>query len=298
MQGGLSRTASLQAQIELSGQQREPGSSNAWVDTGTRSLRLKNAPGFPTISSTSFGGTVGLDSRTPGGVLLGAALTIGGQAQRFSTGGHCDQADEALSLYATGHTGRIWGNAVATFGLLQDRIARPVTLGLFTDPNRADTDGHSLALALRGGCDFHLGPVATGPVVGAVLQQVHLAGFTEAGASAVTSLAIGGQTRNTGVSQLGWHAAIDLGPWQVFADAEWNHDWAGRNREMTAALTSIATTPYTTSAAPVAADWATATLGISCKLNSRLMLRVATTVVLGNPQVTSYGGELALSAGF
>jgi outer membrane lipase/esterase len=173
-----------------------------------------------------------------------------------------------------------------------------VPLGIFTDRNRADTAGQSLALALRGGRDFRFGSITTGPMVGAVLQQVYLDGFTETGTSGVTALAFGGQTRDARIGQLGWRAAVDVGNWRIFADASWNHDWADRNREVTAALTSVATAPFTADAVPVSADWGTATFGTSYRFNSRALLRATASVVLGNPQVTSYGGELGLTFGF
>jgi outer membrane lipase/esterase len=298
VQSGLARTASLQTQIGYSGQTRAPRSRNAWFAAGANSLRLKNAPGFPRISAHPFGGTVGVDYSTSGGMLLGAALTAGGQRQQFSTGGHCNQVDEAVSLYVATKAGHWWGDAVATAGLMQDSIARQVPLGIFTDRNRADTDGKSLSLALRGGRDFHLGSITTGPMVGAVLQQVHLDGFTETGTSGVTALAFGGQTRDARIGQLGWRAAVDAGNWRIFADASWNHDWADRNRAVSAALTTVATAPFTADAAPVSADWGTATLGTSYRFNSRTTFRATATVVLGNPQVTSYGGELGLIFGF
>ena len=42
---------------------------------------------------------------------------------------------------------------------------------------------------------------------------------------------------------------------------------------VTASLTSVAAPSYTMDAVPVASDWATASLGTSYKLNSRVMLR-------------------------
>ena len=125
------------------------------------------------------------------GIILGAAVTAGGLTQQFSTGGNFSQAEEALSLYAAYRSGPVWGNAVASYGLLQDHIARQVILGTFTDQNNADTNGQSLALALRGGGDFKLGAVTTGLVAGMVLQQINLNGFTETGTSGVSALSFG-----------------------------------------------------------------------------------------------------------
>ena len=73
--------------------------------------------------------------------------------------------------------------------------------------NSADTDGHSLALALRGGGDFKFGQLTTGPVAGLVLQQVHLNGFTETGISGASALSFGSQTREL-VCEPAWLARM------------------------------------------------------------------------------------------
>ena len=137
-------------------------------------------------------------------------MTAGGQSQGFSTGGHFSQQAETLSLYAAYRAGPAVGQRRSGYGLLQNHVARTVTLGIFTDQNNVTPMDIRLALALRGGYDFHLGPVTTGPVVGAVLQQVRIDGFTETGFSGLTALSFGSQTRGSAVTQLGWRASLDL----------------------------------------------------------------------------------------
>ena len=298
VQVGLARATTIQQQIDLSSEHRGPNGINIWTSAGASGLTVKNAPNFPNVSGPPFGGTVGADYLLPGGVIVGAAFTAGGMAQRFSTGGNYTEADEAISLYAAYRSGPAWGNVVAGYGLLQDHVARQVPLGIFTDQNSADTNGHSLGLALRGGGDFQFGQVATGPVAGMVLQQVRLNGFTETGTSGVTALAFSEQTRNSAVSQLGWRGSVELGDWQPFAEVAWNHEWGGKNRTVTASLTSIAAPPFTEAAAPVGSNWATALLGVSYKLSSQVILRGAVSAVIDNPQVISYGGELGLNISF
>jgi len=298
VQGGLARASTIQQQVDLSGQHRGPNGINVWVSAGASALTVKNAPNFPSASGPPFGGTVGADYQLPGGVIVGAALTAGGMTQRFSSGGDYTQVGEAFSLYAAYRSGPAWGNAVASYGLLQDRLARQVPLGLFTDQNSADTDGHSLALALRGGGDFTFGLVTTGPVVGAVLQQVRLNGFTETGTSGVTALSFSGQTRNSFVSQLGWRGSVDLGDWQPFAEADWNHEWGGANRTITASLTSITAPPFTAAAAPVASNSASLLVGTSYQLAPQVILRGAVTAMVASPQVIGFGGGLGLNVGF
>ncbi len=298
VQGGLARAATIQGQIDLSGQHRGPNGIDVWVSAGASALGIKNAPNFPNISGTPFGGTVGADYLTPAGVIVGAAVTAGGQTQHFSTGGSFSQVGEAVSLYAAYRAGPVWGNAVASYGLLQNNVARQVPIGIFTDQDSGNTNGNSLALALRGGGDWHIGPVTTGPVVGVVLQQAHIDGFTETGSSGFSALSFGSQTLNSAVSQLGWRAAVDAGAWQPFVEMDWNHEWAGKNRTVTASLTSIAAPSYTAAAAPVASDWATVFVGTSYRLSQLVMLRGAFSAFVVNPQVVSYGGELGLSVAF
>jgi outer membrane lipase/esterase len=298
VENGFSRTSSLQHQIESPQRGHAPGSIDTWGNAGASTLRLRNDAGYPTMSGTFFGGSVGADYQTRSGMILGAAITAGGQNQHFSSGGHCDQADEALSFYVTGKTGCYWGDALATVGLQQYRIARQVPLGLFTDQNRADTDGRTIAFALRGGREFGIGAIVTGPVLGVNLQQVRFNGFTEAGAAGVTALWFGAQSRDAYVGQLGWRAAVDAGDVRFSADAEWNHDWNGGTRKVTAALTSSDTAPYTVAAAPVSKDWATIVIGATYRVTSRASLRVNASAMFGNPRVTSYGGGASLSMGF
>ena len=91
---------------------------------------------------------------------------------------------------------------------------------------------------------------------------------------------------------------MDVGPWQPFADVEWNHELGGRNWSITTALTSIAAPSYTAAAAPVVADWATMSLGTSYALNSRATLRAAVSAEVFTPQLVAYGGVLSVSLAF
>lgn len=298
VQVGRARVATIQRQIDLSGQHRGPNGVNAWITGGAASLNFQNLPNFPNASGTPFGGSMGADYQTDSGIIVGMAVTAGSQTQGFSTGGHFRQTAEALSLYAAYRTGPLWADAIASYGLSQNSVARQVTLGVFTDQNNADTDGHGLALALQGGYDFHVGPVTIGPVLGAVLQQVRIGGFTETGSSGVTALSFGGQTQGSAVSQLGWRGSVDLGNWQPFAEMAWNHELANRNRTITASLTSIAAPSWSAAAAPIAPNWATASVGVAYRITPLVTVAAEASAVFINPQATSYGGELGLNISF
>ncbi|MGC8493935.1 MAG: autotransporter outer membrane beta-barrel domain-containing protein [Syntrophobacteraceae bacterium] len=298
VQDTLARSAAIRGQIELSMSRRGPGGVNVWANAGAGSLAIENDPGFSNESGTPFGGSFGIDYLIRPGFILGLAFTASSEEQGFSTGGDFNEVTEAPSLYAACQWEGSWANAIGAYGLFQDSISRRVQLGVFAESDRADTTGQSPSLALRAGRDFSLGRISTGPVAGAVLQQVHVDGFTETGASGVTALSFGSQTRNSYVTQLGWRASIALGDWQPFAEVEWDHDWAGTDRTVTASLTSVAAPSYSLEAVPAAADWATATFGACYRINSQIMLRGGFSVVFLNPQVSSYGGELGLNARF
>jgi len=298
VQGGWARAVTIQGQIDVSEQHRGPCGFNAWTSAGVYSLQVNNATGFPGDSGTPFGGTVGVDYRLPCGLIVGAAFTTDSQSTGFTTGGHFNQVEEAPSLYAAYRKGPVWGNAVATYDAFQERIARSVPLGMFTDQNNANTTGQSFALALRGGFDFSLGRFTTGPVAGVVMQDVRVDGFTETG-SGVTALSFDGQTRESFVSQLGWRISGDMGRLRPFAEANWNHECAGKDRTVTAWLTSSTVAPsYTMDAVPTVSDWATLSLGANYSLKSRMMLRGAVSTMFIDPQMITCGGELGLNVGF
>jgi len=84
----------------------------------------------------------------------------------------------------------------------------------------------------------------------------------------------------------------------AFAEAKWNHEWAGKERTVTAALTSVAAPAYSMDAFPVTSDWATALVGASYKLSSQVTLLGRFSFVFLNPQVSSFGGELGLNVSF
>lgn len=181
---------------------------------------------------------------------------------------------------------------------MQNNVAHQVTIGSFIDQNDGNADGHSLALALRGGYDLHIGRFTIGPVVGAVLQQVRIGRFTKTGTTGLSALSFGSQARGSAVSQLGWRGSVDLGNWQPFSDIEWNHEFASKNRMISASLTSIAAPSWSADAIPIAVNWATASVGVSYKVNPQVIVAAAASAMFARPWASSYGGDLAVNVGF
>jgi outer membrane lipase/esterase len=91
---------------------------------------------------------------------------------------------------------------------------------------------------------------------------------------------------------------MTIGDWQPFAEADWNHGWAGQNRSVTASLISIFAPSYTASAVPVATDWGSLSAGTTYRINARTSWRGALSAMFVNPQVGSYGGGMWLDVGF
>lgn len=298
VQMGLGRATTIQRQIERFDGQRGPTGINVWVSSGADSLRINSADYFPHVSGIPFGGTIGVDYLTPVGILVGAAFTGGSETMWFSSGGNFQQIDESLSLYAAYKHGSLWANAVAGYGWFQDEVTRPVELGIYTDQNHGKTTGQNLLLAFRGGWDFSFLRITTGPVAGVVMQRVDIGGFTETGASGVTALSFDGQTRYSLLSQIGWRLAVDLGKWQPFAEATWVHEWADKDRTISASLTTIDAPSYSMSAAPVVSDWAYASIGSSYQIAPQVTVQCALTAQCFNPQVVTYGGNLGVTVGF
>lgn len=298
VQSSISRSATIQRQVELSSQDRGPKKINGWVTTGYGYSKNEPDDYLPNTSGNPFQGTIGADYQTDSGIIFGGALTAGFQSQDFSTEGDFDQDSQAVSLYTAYQADQFWGNIVASYGFLQNDIHRDVKLGLFTDTNTGDASGHTVSLAFRGGFDIKYNQWMTGPVLGAIFQEAHIGDFTETGTSGATTLSFDNQTRDSQITQLGWRASIALGAWQPFAEAAWNHEWNDDDRTVTTALTSVSAPSFTSLALPVASDWGTATVGTAYTLTSNIMLWGAFSGVFGNDASESYGGEIGFRIGF
>ena len=131
-----------------------------------------------------------------------------------------------------------------------------------------------------------------------MLQQVRIDGFTETGSSGITALSFGSQTQDSAVTQLGWRGSWTLGNWQPFADVEWNHELADKNRTITASLTSI-------SGSVLVHRRRTGRLRLGHRIGRRLLPGQPADDVGPPPQPcssihrsTSYGGELGLNVSF
>jgi outer membrane lipase/esterase len=133
-------------------------------------------------------------------------------------------------------------------------------------------------------------------MIGLTLQRVFVNDFTETGS--VTSLGFGSQIRDSVVSALGYRATIDMGPWQPFAQAAWNHEFANTDREVTAYLTTITAPGYSLPAVILGKDWGSASLGTKWKLGNGVTALGVVIAEFGQRDAATYGGQIGLNVAF
>jgi outer membrane lipase/esterase len=310
---------SIYNQIPLS--QSTPGAFHGWVSGDVSWLKMtNNAAGFPNDPGTPLATTGGFDYTIAPNWLVGVAFSGLTTQQSFSLGGNYRQDEFAVSVYTAYRYNAFWVDAIGGWGTLHDTVNRAVPLGITLQSNQATTDGTNGSFAAEVGYDFatpiggvapaapglsYKAPVAQplvlthGPLVGVILQQVYINGFTETNPSgAPTALTFASQTRNSAVSELGYQASLRYGIWEPYAKLVWDHDWAGLNRQVTAALTSIVAPGFSLPAVILGRDWATATVGTRVRIGSNLSGYAAFIAEAGQNNVTIYGGQIGLNYAF
>jgi outer membrane lipase/esterase len=297
-----------------------PGVFHGWASGDLSWLKITNSSaGFPDDPGTPLATSAGFDYAFSRDWLVGAAFSGGHTRQTFSLGGDFKQTEFAVSLYSAYRNNAFWLNTVGTWGSLQDTINRQVPIGLSVQSNQGSTSGTNISFAAEGGYNFKTGigaaPSASGlpvkaqateplylthgPVVGIVLQQVHVGAFAEINPSgAPTNLAFDAQTRNSAVTELGYQASINAGRYEPYLKAVWNHELADTGRLVTASLLSITAPSYSLPAVVVGKDWGSATLGTRIKFASNVTGYAAVNSLFGQGNVTTYGGQIGLNVAF
>jgi outer membrane lipase/esterase len=306
----------IQNQIPLSFGQA--GAFHGWASGDVSWLKMtNNAAGFPDDPGTPLAATAGFDYSVTSNWLVGAAFSGLTTTQSFSLGGDYKQEEFAVSLYTAYRRNAFWASAIGSWGTLHDTVNRQTPLGLTLQSNQGSTDGTNLSFAGEIGYDFttplglapspsglaYKAPAAApalmlthGPVVGLILQQVYLDGFTETNPTgAPTALSFGSQTRNSAVTELGYQASLKCGIWEPYAKVVWDHEAADLNRLVSASLTSIVAPSFTMPAVVLGRDWAMGTFGTRVKLGDTLSGYAAVIAELGQNNVTTYGGQIGLN---
>jgi outer membrane lipase/esterase len=309
---------SITSQIPLSFS--TPGAFHGWVSGDVSWLKVNNSyAGFPDDPGTPLATTAGFDYAITRDWLAGVAFSGGTTSQSFSLGGNFRQTEYAISLYSAYRKDAFWLNAIATWGALTDSVNRQVPLGITMQSNQGNTDGTNVSFAAEAGYNFRTAvgtlpsaagmalkaPPATpiyvvhGPIVGIIAQQVHIGAFAETNSSgAPTNLAFNSQLRNSEVTELGYQASVNLGMWEPYARAVWNHELDGAGRLVTASLLSITAPSFSLPAVLLGTDWGSATIGTRIKFAPNASAFVAFNSQFGQNNVTTYGGQIGLNVAF
>ena len=272
-----------------------------------------NSFGFPNDPGTPVATTAGFDYAVTPDWLVGMAFSGLVTTQSFSLGGNFTQSEWATSVYTAWRHNALWGDAIASWGTLQDTVNRQVPLGVTTQSNQSSTSGTNVSFAAEIGYNFTtsmgtapglaynapptpLSLFTHGPVVGVILQQVEIDGFTEVNPSgAPTALSFGSQTRNSAISELGYQASVKYGIWEPYAKVVWDHEWADLDRLVATSLTSIVAPSFSMPAVILGRDWATATVGTRVRLGDRFSAFAAVIAEIGQNNVTTYGGQIGIN---
>jgi outer membrane lipase/esterase len=198
-------------------------------------------------------------------------------------------------------------------------VNRIVPIGITQQSNVGNTSGRNTSLAAEFGYDFvaPLGPAAApsmyvkappsapglqithGPVAGIVLQHIRVDGFTETdqfgAVGGFTALSFAAQTRNSAISELGYHASVDIGIWQPFVKLVWNHELVSSDRSVTASLTSMVAPSFSMPAVVLGRDWATGTVGTSARIGQGVTAYAAFTGEMVQRDVVAYGGQVGVN---
>jgi outer membrane lipase/esterase len=270
---------------------------NPWIIGDLARYGFTNSTGFPGDPSTSYSGSVGLDYQIGGGILLGAALSIGSQSPDFTLGGGFTQRQIAGSAYVGYRVEPWWGDVIGTYGGLDYKIDRAVPIGITTLHNLGNTGGQDLSIAVEGGYDFVNGWLTHGPIAGLTAQHIEVDRFTETGG--FTSLSCAGQERNSAIGALGYRASLNIGNWTPFAQLVWNHEFVSTGRRtVTAALTTVLAPSFSMPAIDVGSDWGTGTIGVKWRLTPNLTALGSFTGEFGQSRVAAYGGLLGVNVSF
>jgi outer membrane lipase/esterase len=295
-----------------------PGVFHGWASGDVSWLKAtNNVPGFPNDPGIPVATSAGFDYAISRDWLVGAAFSGGYTRQTFSLGGDFKQTEFAASLYTAYRRDAFWFDAIGTWGSIQDRVNRQIPLGTTVQSNQGSASGTNISFAAEAGYSFRTAIggsssslttkapstdaiyVTHGPVVGVILQQVHIGSFAETNPSgAPTALAFGAQLRNSAVTELGYQASIRLDRWEPYVKVVWDHEYAGTGRLVTASLLSITAPSYSLPAVLSGKDWGSATLGTRVKFAPDVTAYAAFSSQFGQSNVVALGGQIGLNVAF
>jgi outer membrane lipase/esterase len=293
----LGLVSTIQSQIALSQSHRGASGVNAWASGSTLSLSMRNYPGLPDDPDIALTGTAGADYTLAPGLVAGFALSGGSLDSSLGRYGSFKVGETSGSLYAGWQEGALWANAIGTYGRFGFDMTRIVPLGQRQETNTGSAGGDNWSAALQGGYVFTSDKITHGPLAGFVYQNANIDGFSETGG--LTALEFGGQARQSTVGQLGYLAIYELGKYQPYVEALWNHEFASTGGDVSAQLVSFKALPaFSMPAVLLGKDWGEAKAGVKIDVGSGVKLVVEGSADFGQTSTTLLGGQIGLNTSF
>lgn len=288
-------------QISQVFEQKDP--FHFWFSGDSSHITMNQSNGLTNTSGSPFAFSVAAGYRLDehwiaGGAISNTAITLG-----YNSGGQFNQTEYAFSTYAGFQKDHFWGHGVLTYGVSNYNTNRQFNLGIVTQNNTSTTSGNNTSASIEGGYylfnsigDIH---IKHSPIIGVTVQKSTVSGFTENNPNgAPTALSFADQTRNSTISELGYLMSIQLGMWQPFARATWNHELANTDRNITTSLTSTNAPSYYMPAMQFGNDWGAAMIGVNAQFTASFRGYALLNTQFAQNNQTNTTGSVGINIGF
>ena len=240
--------------------------------------------------------TAGVDYRLTDRIILGAAFGY----LRTNIGFVDSPSGAAINGYSLSAFGTyfikdsVYVDGILTYGRNSYDIDRQAVnlLGTSTDRITAGTDGHQLSASASAGYDFTAGGLTFGPTGRVTFIRVHVDGYTERGPAGSSAARIPDQTVESLTTAFGAQAAYAISTrWGVVSPqvkAEWEHEYKGGTRFLTASAVFSPTLPVAAQTNAADRDYVNLGVGVSAVFRHGVSAFVHFEESLGRSHFTNH----------
>lgn len=234
--------------------------------------------------------TVGADYRLTDQLVLGMALGyLRTKAEFDASAGASRINGYSLSAYGNYYVwDRLYIDGIATFGWNTYDTERNIAAAGATASGR--TDGTQFAISASTGYNVDVGALTVGPTARVNYVHVHIDGFRERGAD-IFNLNLASQTVESLTTALGGQASYAISiPWGVLTPLvrfEWEHEFKGNSRVVTASLVADPTTVVGALTGSPDRDYVNLGVGLSATFPRGVSAFVAYDTVRGRAHFTN-----------
>jgi len=218
-----------------------------WVDIRRANQNFDtNKIGFTDLESREFSGSVGMDYATlDGQFIFGGSLSYFDRKINYSNNrGDFIQDEYTLSLYTAFNKANYWVNAAASYGFINNDIARKSPIGITSQSINGDTRTDNFSLNISTGYNFEYNhsdfSIKHGPIIGLTYQNINQDSFTETSEVSLVALSFEDYRTESVESELGYQIQAEVGLFQPFARASMRREFNEVENKITAAITSSA----------------------------------------------------------